>query len=227
MTDIASNLATVRERMVAAAGRAGRAGDDVSLVAVGKGHPSEAISAAYEAGHRLFGESRGQALAARAVVLPDDIRWHFIGPLQRNKVRIVRPHVELLHSFDRESLVGPWLKGLGEAPPALLQVNIGREPQKAGVEPDDAVASFETWTNAGIRLEGVMAIPPLGESAEQARPYFEHLRRIRDEIADRAGRPLELSMGMTADFEVAIEEGSTMIRVGTAIFGPRPTVETV
>ena len=206
--------------MAAAMAAVGRT-DDVTVVAVSKGHDVDAIQEAYDAGQRDFGESRGQALAAKAVELPDDIRWHFIGPLQSNKVRIVRPHTVLLHSFDRDSLVGPWLKGLGSAPPALLQVNIGREPQKAGVEPERVDETFDAWTDMGIDLQGVMAIPPFSEDPEETRPYFVSLRAIRDGLADRLGRPLELSMGMTNDYALAIEEGSTMIRVGTAIFGPR------
>ncbi len=222
---MSGSYADVVERAGDAARASGREPDAVTIVAVSKGHEPATIQAVYDQGHRDFGESRGQALAAKAVVLPDDIRWHFIGPLQTNKVRIVRPHAVLLHSLDRDGLVGPWLKGLGDAPPALLQVNIGREPQKAGVEPDDVEATFDRWAGMGVELRGIMCIPPLGETPEDSRPHFARMRELRDLLADRHGRELELSMGMTNDFEVAIEEGSTMIRVGTAIFGPRPGVD--
>ena len=225
MTAVRIRLEEVKGRLEQSSQRAGRPTTDVALIAVSKGHPAESVSEAYAAGHRQFGESRGQALAVKAHELPDDIEWHFIGPLQSNKVRIVRPHVVMLHSFDRDGLVGPWLKGLGAAPPALMQVNIGEEQQKAGVEPALARETFLRWEEAGIELRGVMAIPPLGANADDSRPHFVEMRRLRDLLAIEVGRDLELSMGMTNDFEVAVEEGSTMIRVGTAIFGPRPTVE--
>ena len=224
MTTISQRLADVQARVAAACAAANRDPSEVRLIAVSKGHPAESIAQAHAAGQRHFGESRGQALAAKAHELPSDIAWHFIGPLQTNKVRIVRPHATMLHSFDRDSLVGPWLKGLGAPPAALMQVNVGSEQQKAGVEPTEAVTTFLRWAEAGVVLEGVMAIPPLGESPQDTRPYFDQLRMLRDELATRVGRNLELSMGMTNDFEVAVDAGSTMIRVGTAIFGPRPTV---
>ena len=224
MTPIQQRLEVVTTRMRSAADRAGRSSEDVTLVAVSKGHSSESILEVYSAGHRDFGESRGQALAAKAHELPSDIRWHFIGPLQKNKVRLVRQDAFLLHSFDRDSLVGPWLKGPGDCPPALLQINIGREPQKAGVEPDEVSETFERWEASGIPLRGIMAIPPVTETAEAARACFVEMRLMRDIIAATSGHPLELSMGMTNDYEVAIEEGSTMIRVGTAIFGQRTPV---
>ena len=222
---VSDRLEEVRQRVASAAGRTGRSVDDVEIVAVGKGHSVSVLREAFDAGQRLFGENRAQELRAKVDRLPDSVVWHFVGPLQTNKARIVRPRVSLLQSFDRDRLVRPWLKGQGEAPPALLQVNIGREPQKHGVAPDLVVETFDRWEEAGIRLRGVMAIPPLGSDAESARPYFISLRRIRDLLSDRSGRILALSMGMTDDFEVAIEEGSTMVRVGRAIFGRRPKVE--
>ncbi len=225
MTSIDLRLQQVRGRLGDAAARVGRAPEDITLIAVSKGHPPEAAQEAYSAGQRHFGESRAQSLAQKAHELADDINWHFIGPLQTNKVRIVRPHVVMLHSFDRDSLVTPWLKGLGEPPPALLQVNIGLEQQKSGVEPNDVLPTFVRWEEMGIPLRGVMAIPPIGAGPEDSRPYFVQMRSLRDRLATEVGRDLELSMGMTAGFEVAVEEGSTMIRVGTAIFGPRQAVE--
>ncbi len=191
---------------------------------MGKGHSVAVLREAFDAGQGVFGENRAQELRHKVDGLPDTVIWHFVGPLQTNKVRIVRPRVSLLQSFDRDRLVRPWLKGQDEPPPVLLQVNIGQEPQKHGVSPALVSETFDRWDQAGVHLDGIMAIPPLGNDAEDARPYFMRMRRIRDELSERSGRDLALSMGMTDDFEVAIEEGSTMVRVGRAIFGRRPTV---
>lgn len=225
----ARRLAEVRARMEQAAARAGRAADQVRLAAVGKGHSAEAVRDAYRAGHRLFAESRGQELARKAQESPSDIEWHFVGPLQTNKVRLVRPRVALLHSLDRPRLLKAWMEQGPDGervPPALLQINIGREPQKGGVEPDGAAETFERWEEAGAPLAGLTAIPPLGADPESSRPYFARMKEIGDLLSARLGRPLILSMGMTDDFETAIEEGSTLIRVGRAIFGPRSGDET-
>lgn len=221
---VGSCLGEVRQRMAEAAERAGRHAEGVELVAIGKGQPASVLQEAFDAGQRVFGENRGQELAAKVGRLPEEIQWHFVGPLQTNKVRLVRPRVELLQSFDRDRLIKPWLKGEDRAPPALLQVNIGMEPQKHGIPPDLVPETFDRWESAGIRLKGIMAIPPLGITPEASRPYFVRMREIRDRLSVRLGRGLVLSMGMTDDFEVAIEEGSTMVRVGRAIFGRRPTV---
>jgi pyridoxal phosphate enzyme (YggS family) len=216
---VATRLGEVEERVAAAARRTGRRPDEIELVAVGKGHPARVLREAFDAGQSTFGESRAQELMSKFGDLPAGVDWHFIGPLQTNKVRIVRPRVALIHSFDRDRLVKPWTKGVSHTPPALLQVNIGMEPQKQGIPPDLVNETFDRWAAAGIRLHGIMAIPPMGGTSEAARPYFARMREIRDRLSARAGRPLVLSMGMTDDFEVAIEEGSTMIRVGRAIFG--------
>lgn len=221
---VAVRLGEVRQRVDAAAARAGRDPAGVELVAIGKGQPVPVLRDAFDAGQKVFGENRGQELASKAGGLPPGVRWHFVGPLQTNKVRMVRPLVEMIQSFDRDRLVKPWLQGTDEAPTALLQVNIGMEPQKHGVAPHLVPETFERWEAAGIRLRGIMSVPPLGDDPEASRPYFASMRTIRDELADRLGRKLILSMGMTDDFEVAIEEGSTMIRVGRAIFGRRPAV---
>lgn len=222
--ETARRLTEVRERMTQAAARAGRTGEEVRLAAVGKGHPAEAVREAYRAGHRLFAESRGQELAQKAQQSPPDIEWHFVGPLQTNKVRLVRPRVALLHSLDRPRLLEAWIKKGPDGervPPALMQINIGGEPQKRGLDPAGAAETFERWEEAGAPLAGLTAIPPQGADPESARPYFAKMREIRDLLSARTGRPLILSMGMTDDFETAIEEGSTLIRLGRAIFGPR------
>ena len=207
--------------MAAAAKRTGRTADQVTLIAVGKTHSVDTLRLAYDAGHRDFGENRAAELAAKASALPTDIRWHFVGSLQRNKVRLVRPVVHLLHSMDRSNLGAAWLKGPGTAPPALLEVNVADEPQKAGVTVDEAGEMTEQLLALGVDLRGVMAIPPQVDDPEESRPHFRRLARLRDELAGSYPSMRELSIGMTDDFEVAIEEGATMIRVGRAIFGAR------
>jgi pyridoxal phosphate enzyme (YggS family) len=214
---IAENLARVRERIDAVCSRAARNRDTVRLVAVSKGQSIEAILVAFAAGQTVFGENYAQELHEKADALPE-AEWHFIGTLQTNKARIVVGHAALVHTCDRVALA----KELSKRAEAknliqrvLLEVNIAREPQKGGALPEEvdalcaAVREME-W----LRCEGLMCIPPPGQDP---RPHFRALREMRDRLGLR-----ELSMGMSADFEVAIEEGSTIVRVGTAIFGERP-----
>jgi hypothetical protein len=215
------SLDTVRRQIADAAERSGRDVESITLIAVGKTHPVETLMAAYEAGQRDFGENRATELAAKAAAMPHDVRWHFIGPLQRNKVRLVRPVVRLLHSMDRPALAEAWLKGPGGAPPALLEVNLADETQKSGVSVEDAPAMTDRLVALGVDLRGVMAIPPLVDSPEETRRFFRGLAELRDLLVVRHPAMQQLSMGMTDDFEMAIEEGATMIRVGRAIFGPR------
>jgi PLP dependent protein len=220
-------LHEVEERIDMAVARAGRRRSDVKLVAIGKSHPVETLREAYDLGQRVFGENRAQELIAKAAGLPDDVDWHFVGHLQRNKVRNVRPTVSLLHSMDSVRLGEAWVKGPGVAPPVLVEVNIGNEPQKPGIAVDDVEQIVDQLTSRGVEVRGVMAVPPVGSSAEDSRPYFRDLRALRDRLAAHNPGVVELSMGMTDDFEVAIEEGSTLIRVGRAIFGPRISQGTV
>lgn len=208
-------------RVAAAAKRAGRSADEITVVAVSKTKTTADILRVYEEGHRDFGENRAQELAAKAAVLPRDIRWHFVGALQSNKARVVRPVAHLLHSMDRRSLASAWMKGLGLPPPVLIQVNVGHEPQKAGVEIQDVGRVVPEMIGMGLDVRGLMAIPPIPQSPEESRPYFTTLREIRDEIVADCPTVEELSMGMTDDFEIAVEEGASIIRVGRAIFGPR------
>ncbi len=216
---VAERLSLVRARIGEAAERAGRAVEDVTLIAVTKTRTVDEILSAYEAGQRDFGENRAWELAEKAPQLPTDIRWHFVGGLQSRKAKTVRPLTHLLHSMDRRSLARRWAGD--EAPPCLLQVNIGEEPQKHGVAPADVAGALDEIEGEGIRIVGLMAIPPAPEVPEDSRPYFAGMARLAAE--HRRSRPhLEaLSMGMTDDFEVAVEEGATMVRVGRAIFGPR------
>lgn len=218
---VARRLREVRERIGTAAERSGRAASEVTLVAIGKTHPPEVLREAYEAGQRIFGENRAQELVEKAPALPDDVDWHFVGHLQRNKIRLVRPVVKLLHSMDRRDLAATWLKGPGTAPPVLIEVNVGAEPQKSGVLLDDVEAMVEHCVGLGVDVRGLMCVPPVCDDPEQVRPYFRALAGSRDHLRDRWESITELSMGMSDDYEVAIEEGSTMVRLGRAIFGPR------
>jgi pyridoxal phosphate enzyme (YggS family) len=212
---------SVVERVTAAADRAGRSGDDITVVAVSKTMGVEEILGVYNQGHRDFGENRAQELAEKVPLLPRDIRWHFVGSLQSRKARSVRPLVTLLHSMDRRSLGSAWMKGHGHAPPVLAQVNIGDEDQKSGVRVEEISEALDWMIGLGLDVRGLMAIPPLPQHPEDSRRYFVDLRVMRDAISIEHPSVRELSMGMTDDFEVAIEEGASIIRVGRAIFGPR------
>jgi pyridoxal phosphate enzyme (YggS family) len=212
---------SVLERMSAAADRAGRDVSTIELVAISKAKSLSEIEMVYDLGHRAFGENRAQEMAEKATRLPLDIKWHFVGALQTNKARLIRPITHLLHSMDRESLGAAWAKGSGMPPPVLLQVNTGEESQKSGSSPTEAARVLDQVAGLGIEVRGLMAIPPVTENPENQRPHFALLRDLRDRLS--VGHPslTELSMGMSDDFEVAIEEGSTVIRVGRAIFGER------
>ncbi len=229
---IAANISLVKERIAAAAGRAGRSADDIALMAVTKTQSAERIRQAYDAGQRLFGENRVQDFAAKAGTLQDlqDAKWHMIGHLQTNKAAKT---VELFRSVDSvDSLklaekLDAAARKLGRKLDVLIEINVGGESAKSGVAPDST--ALEELLLAAPRLEalvfrGLMTVPPFTEDPEGARPYFRKLRELRDAIAARklpAVAIEQLSMGMSHDFEVAIEEGSTCVRVGTAIFGER------
>lgn len=216
---VADKLTAVRNRMAAAAARAGRDPEAVTLVAVSKGVDVATVLRAYEAGQRDFGENRAAELAAKAPQLPPDIRWHFIGTLQTRQAKIARPFTTLLHSLDRSRLVTSWGRD-AHAPAALLQVNVSGEEQKHGVAPHAAGRLLAEAAEQGIHCVGLMTMAPLADSAEASRRWFIALRELRDQLAEGHPETKELSMGMTDDFEVAIEEGATLIRVGRAIFGP-------
>lgn len=215
------NYAEVMERVTDAAETAGRSPGDITVVAVSKTMSPDDILAVYEQGHRDFGENRASELAEKADDLPGDIRWHFVGALQSNKARMVRDVVDLLHSMDRRSLAKAWMKGKGLAPPVLIQVNVGDELQKSGVDVDEVPSALEWMQTMGLDVRGLMAIPPLPETPEDSRKHFVTLREMRDQLVAQHPSLVELSMGMTDDFEVAIAEGASIIRVGRAIFGPR------
>ena len=220
--------------MTAAAERAGRDAGSLTLVAVSKFHPKEAIEEAYAAGQRHFGENRVQeaeekrALLAGLIESSDPLSLELIGTLQSNKVRKAVAAVSRIQSIDSVDLgkrVGRTSLDLGRVMPVLVQVDLAGEATKSGVPAGDVLVALDALRGvAGIRVDGLMVIPPFLEEAERVRPYFARLRALRDEAASRgllSGR--ELSMGMSHDFEVAIEEGATIVRVGTAIFGERPS----
>lgn len=211
----------VMSRVSEAARRVGRDPGEITLVAISKTKSVADILDVYEQGHRHFGENRAGELAEKAPHLPSDITWHFVGALQSRKARTVRPIASLLHSMDRRSLASAWLKGQGHPPPVLVQVNLGEEEQKAGVAPDGVLDALDWMVAMGLDVRGLMAIPPIPQQPEDSRPYFHQLREIRDGVVGTYPSIIELSMGMTDDFEVAIEEGASIIRVGRAIFGPR------
>lgn len=212
------SLADVEASVAVACERAGRDRQDVTLVVVTKGRSVEAICSLYEEGHRDFGENRAQELRDKVPVTPRDIRWHFVGPLQSNKVRVVRPAASFLHSMDRESLATAWLKGPGKPPPVYVQVNIGDEDQKFGVASAEAPGFCDLLVSLGITVVGLMAIPPVSDDPSEVRPFFAAMRQLRDRIVTEHPSITGLSMGMSDDFEVAIAEGATSIRVGRAIF---------
>jgi pyridoxal phosphate enzyme (YggS family) len=226
MGDVARNLAAVRARVEHAARRAGRDPAAVTLVAVSKLHPADAIREAHAAGQRHFGENYAQELRDKAGELADldGLRWHFIGHLQRNKVKHVAPCAALVETVDSPRLVEELARQVartGDPLPCLVQVNVGGEEQKSGCEPEQA-AEVIAALEASPRLvaAGLMTIPPWDLEADETRKWFVALRRLRDDLGGAARLP-QLSMGMSHDFEAAIEEGATVVRVGTAIFGSR------
>lgn len=216
-------LAAVRARIDAAAERAGRDPTNVQLLAVSKRHDADCIRRAYAAGQRAFGENYVQELEAKAAALADlaELEWHFIGHLQRNKAKAVVGVDAVVGTIDSARLaeaLGRRATAADKISAVLLQVNVGREPQKSGCSPaalPELVAAVRSI--AGLRLDGLMTVPPAG-TPEEARPHFRALRELAE-----AHTLTELSMGMSTDLEVAVEEGATVVRVGTAIFGPRPS----
>lgn len=212
------SLESVRAGVEAAAASSSRNPEDIVLVAVSKGRGIDEIRSLYDAGHRDFGENRASEMAEKAANLPADIRWHFVGVLQSNKARVIRPIAHLLHSLDRESVALAWLKGLGVPPPVLVQVNVGGEEQKSGVAPEQAADFVDLVESLGISVRGLMTVPPVATTPGANRPHFAALAHLRDQIALTHPGCVELSMGMTDDFETAIEQGASIIRVGRAIF---------
>jgi PLP dependent protein len=226
MSDIPGRIEVVEEQIVRIAERCGRLASEIGLIAVSKSQSAETVREALDAGQLLFGENRAQELIAKVPLLPSSIHWHFIGNLQKNKVRKVLPLVDLVHSVDSVELaldIDRIASELGLFPRVLLEVNVSREATKCGFIPE--VARREAprlLALPRVQWEGLMTIAPIMDAADKARPFFAQLRTLRDQIAAENQIDLPtLSMGMSDDFEAAIKEGATLIRVGTAIFGPR------
>ena len=225
---VEENYNQTMARFVEACGRAGRSAEDVRLVAVSKTFPAESVEKAFALGHRLFGENYVQELVEKQEILPKDIDWHFIGRLQRNKVKYIIDKVVLIHSVDSVALAKEISRQAGlkhvEAQ-VLLQVNLGEEESKAGFAKEELRAGLEEIAVLpGVHVNGLMTIGPYFEEPEDARPMFRAMRALREEAASWAVPGVEmrcLSMGMSHDFMVAIEEGADIVRVGSAIFGQR------
>lgn len=216
----------VKGRIAEAAHRAGRERGEIELVAVSKTWPAETVAELADCGHRLFGENKVQEIEAKAPALSERLQWHFIGHLQKNKVRKVLPLADVIHSIDSAELavrVNSIAADLGLFPKIYLQVNSAAEASKFGFSPDALRAGFDSLLELDrVEIVGLMAIPPPAKDSADARRHFVALRELRDELAAASGLPLTgLSMGMSHDFETAIEEGSTIVRVGSAIFGRR------
>ena len=223
---IAQSLMEVRQRIANACERSGRAADSVQLVAVSKTFPAEAVQAAHEAGQNCFGESRLQEAQPKVEQLPDNFDWHFIGRVQRNKVRKILPLFGTIHGIDSLKLAEHTDRIAGELglrPGVFLQVNIGGEESKGGFDPDQIEGESEALVRLShLRILGLMSIPPAGPDSESARPWFIQMRELKERLDPAMDADFtELSMGMSGDYEVAIEEGATMVRVGSAIFGGR------
>lgn len=220
---LADRWHAISARVAAACVRAGRAPGEVTIVAVSKLQPAEAVIAAAAAGARDFGENYAQELAAKREAC-GDVRWHFIGRLQRNKAKLVAGKVALVHAVDSVDLAEELAKRAGGVlQPVLVAVNLGGEDTKGGASPDAAPALAAAIARVpGIRLDGLMTMPPPSDDPEASRPAFVALRALRDQLQQDLGQPLPvLSMGMSGDFEVAIGCGATHVRIGTAIFGAR------
>jgi pyridoxal phosphate enzyme (YggS family) len=228
--DLAANLAQLQQHIAAACVRAGRDPAAVALMAVSKGHPPETVRAAADLGLTLFGENKVQEGKAKIPLCPSKLHWHMIGHLQTNKCRDALLFFEMIQGVDSLPVaeeLNKWAVKLSRRMPVLLEVNVAGESSKFGYRPERLLAEL-TALNQLSRLEihGLMTLAPWTTEPEKVRPIFRRLRELKTECEQILGAPLsQLSMGMSGDFEVAIEEGSTLVRIGTALFGPRQTVK--
>lgn len=223
---IQQNLEHILSRIRAAERRAARPEGSARLVAVSKTFPAQDVKTCHEAGQRVFGENRVQEALGKITALPADTEWHLIGPLQRNKVRKAIEHFTLIHAVDSLRLaqfMDTVAQETGKRPRILLEVNVGDEDSKFGFSPEALEREWKELSSLKhVEISGLMCIPPPVENPEDARPYFRRLRELKETLSDKGGATLtELSMGMSHDFETAVEEGATLVRVGTAIFGGR------
>ena len=226
MDSIAENLARVRQEILEAAAKAGRGPGEIELVAITKAHPAEKVREAIDAGQRLFGESRVQEARTKIPEMPSNLRWHFVGHLQKNKIRHALPLFEMIHSVDSLALAQDMnriAEQEGLHPRVLLEVNVAGEGSKFGFTPDKLREQMEgLLALPRLSILGLMCIPPIANEAAASRKYFVQLRELRDSLQTEFRVDLtQLSMGMTQDFWIAVEEGATLVRVGTAIFGER------
>jgi PLP dependent protein len=224
--DLAENLNQVRQRISAACNRSARNPESVTLVTVSKGHPVEVVCAAADLGLSLFGENRVQEAKAKIGLCPGRLRWHLIGHLQSNKCRDAVHFFAMIHSVDSLALareINRWAEQSAKTMPVLLEVNVAGEASKFGYAPEKVLAELkEINALSRIELRGLMTVAPFAQDAEKVRPVFRRLRELKGKCEDLLGAPLpDLSMGMSGDFEVAVEEGATMIRLGSAVLGPR------
>ncbi len=225
--DIAANLTALRDRIAAACARAGRDPASVTLMAVSKNQPPDAVRAALDAGLTCFGENRVQEAKAKIPLCPGRARWQMIGHLQSNKCRDAVALFELIQSVDSLALAQELNRQCEKAAktmPMLLEVNVAGEASKFGYRPAALLADFPALSRLPrLEIHGLMTIAPYTPAPERARPVFRRLRELKAECEQLLGAPLpQLSMGMSGDFEVALEEGATLVRIGTALFGPRP-----
>ena len=226
MNSIAENLERVRRQITSAAAKSGRSPDAVELVAISKTHPAEKVREAVEAGQSLFGENRVQEARAKIPELPSNLRWHFVGHLQKNKVRQALPLFEMIHSVDSLALaqdINRIAEEEGLHPRILLEVNVAGEGSKFGFSSERLREQMEELLALSrLSILGLTTIPPLAKESEASRKYFVQLRELRDRVQTEFRVDFaQLSMGMTQDFPIAVEEGATLVRVGTAIFGER------
>lgn len=228
MNDIAANIAQIHARIDNACQNSGRNPEEVKLIAVSKVKPAEQVEEAFHAGQKGFGESYVQEFRDKEPLVTVPVQWHFIGGLQSNKVKYLRGKTVMIHSVDRLSLATEisqqWEK-TDASVEILLQVNVGDEASKSGCAPKDLESLARSIAPLpNLRVKGLMCLPPHSDNPEEVRPFFKQLRELSEQI-DRLELPgiemNELSMGMSGDFEVAVEEGATLVRVGTAIFGAR------
>jgi pyridoxal phosphate enzyme (YggS family) len=227
---LSENLEKIQQRITGACARSGREPGSVTLLAVTKSQPPEVVREAADCGQALFGENKIQEAKAKIPLCPGRLRWHFIGHLQSNKCRDAVELFEMIQSVDSLSLAQEINKRAGQAAktmPILLEINVAGEASKFGYQPEKLLAELkEINALQRIEIQGLMAVPPWSAEPEKSRPYFRQLRELKQKCEQILGvsQP-HLSMGMSGDFEIAIEEGATMVRVGTALFGPRPAAQ--
>jgi PLP dependent protein len=228
--DIAANLSQVRQRISAACARSGRDAASVELVTVSKGHPAEMVFAAAELGISMFGENRVQEAKAKIGLCPSRLRWHLIGHLQSNKCRDAVQFFAMIQSVDSLALaqeINKWAEKSAKTMPVLIEVNVAGEASKFGYTPEKVLAELaEINKLPKIEVHGLMTVAPYAQDAEKVRSVFRRLRELKGQCEELLGAPLpHLSMGMSGDFEVAVEEGATMIRLGSAVLGPRAAIK--